>query len=76
MRLLERANLAREPQLYNSQAASGRYRDLDLGCPGVVIVHRAGAKGLGFDTVVVADARNPTPPPIRRRRPFAWPTTS
>ncbi|KIQ64678.1 hypothetical protein TR51_10735 [Kitasatospora griseola] len=56
MCLLERANLAREPQLYSSQASFGRYRDLDLGRPGVVIVHRASAKGLDFDTVVVADA--------------------
>lgn len=56
MRRLERANLASEPQLYSSAAQSGRYRDLDLTRPGVVLVHRASAKGLDFDTVVVADA--------------------
>lgn len=35
---------------------SGQYRNLDLGRPGIVIVHRRSAKGLGFDTVVVPDA--------------------
>ncbi|MEV0093677.1 hypothetical protein [Streptomyces sp. NPDC050738] len=55
MRSLERAGLAREPQLYSSAASSGRYRDLDLTRPGVVLVHRASAKGLDFDTVVIPD---------------------
>ncbi|MFA3839559.1 hypothetical protein [Streptomyces aureus] len=55
MRCLERANLPSEPQLYSSAAPSGRYRDLDLTRPGVVLVHRASAKGLDFDTVVIAD---------------------
>jgi superfamily I DNA/RNA helicase len=55
MRRLERAGLPHEPQLYSSAASSGRYRDLDLARPGVVIVHRASAKGLDFDTVVIAD---------------------
>lgn len=55
-RRLEGAGLAHEPQLYSSAAPSGRYRDLDLARPGVVLVHRASAKGLDFDTVVVADA--------------------
>ncbi|MEV5170261.1 AAA family ATPase [Streptomyces flaveolus] len=58
MRRLERAKLAQEPQLYSSAAASGRYRDLDLARPGVVLVHRASAKGLDFDTVVIADAES------------------
>lgn len=58
MRHLERAGLAREPQLYSSAASSGRYRDLDLARPGVVLVHRASAKGLDFDTVVIADAES------------------
>ncbi|MFI9076779.1 hypothetical protein ACIGW8_09795 [Streptomyces sioyaensis] len=58
MRRLERAGLAHEPQLYSSTASSGRYRDLDLTRPGVVVVHRASAKGLDFDTVVVADAES------------------
>ncbi|MFH8973590.1 DNA helicase [Streptomyces sp. NPDC017890] len=44
-----------KPQLYTSDAKGGRYRNLDLRRPGVVIVHRASAKGLGFDTVVVPD---------------------
>ncbi|WP_241740774.1 hypothetical protein [Streptomyces sp. L2] len=57
MRRLERAGLAREPQLYSSTASAGRYRDLDLARPGVV-VHRASAKGLDFDTVVIADAES------------------
>ncbi|AZQ38094.1 hypothetical protein EJ357_35400 [Streptomyces cyaneochromogenes] len=58
MRRLERAGLAHEPQLYSSAASSGRYRDLDLARPGVVVVHRASAKGLDFDTVVIADAES------------------
>ncbi|MDG9689521.1 DNA helicase [Streptomyces sp. DH17] len=44
-----------KPQLYTSDAKGGQYRNLDLGRPGIVIVHRASAKGLGFDTVVVPD---------------------
>lgn len=55
MRRLERAGLARKPQLYSSTAPSGRYRDLDLARPGIVLVHRASAKGLDFDTVVIPD---------------------
>ncbi|MET9145250.1 hypothetical protein [Streptomyces sp. NPDC004042] len=58
MSRLERAGLAQEPQLYSSAASSGRYRDLDLARPGVVLVHRASAKGLDFDTVVIADAES------------------
>ncbi|WP_086797223.1 AAA family ATPase [Streptomyces caniscabiei] len=58
MRRLERARLAHEPQLYSSEATSGRYRDLDLARPGVVLVHRASAKGLDFDTVVIADGES------------------
>nr|WP_030624296.1 hypothetical protein [Streptomyces sp. MCL20-2] len=58
MRRLERSGLAHEPQLYSSAASSGRYRDLDLARPGVVLVHRASAKGLDFDTVVIADAES------------------
>ncbi|WP_030674089.1 DEAD/DEAH box helicase [Streptomyces cellulosae] len=58
MRRLERAGLAHEPQLYSSAASSGRYRDLDLARPGVVVVHRASAKGLDFETVVIADAES------------------
>ncbi|MGW4563029.1 hypothetical protein ACWEN3_11650 [Streptomyces sp. NPDC004561] len=45
-----------KPQLYTSQAVKGRYRTLDLARPGIVLVHRASAKGLGFDTVVIPDA--------------------
>lgn len=44
-----------KPQLYTSRAVKGRYRTLDLGRPGIVLLHRASAKGLGFDTVVVPD---------------------
>lgn len=58
MRRLERSGLAHEPQLYSSAAPSGRYRDLDLARPGVVLVHRASAKGLDFDAVVIADAES------------------
>ncbi|MFE7042708.1 hypothetical protein ACFU9X_25665 [Streptomyces atratus] len=58
MRLLERAGLAHEPQLYSSEASSGRYRDLDLARSGVVLVHRASTKGLDFDTVVIADTES------------------
>lgn len=55
---LERAGLAQEPQLYSSKAVSGRYRDLDLTRPGVVLVHRASAKGLDFDAVFIPDAES------------------
>jgi superfamily I DNA/RNA helicase len=70
MRHLERAGLAREPQMYSSAASSSRYRDLDLIRPGVVLVHRASAKGLDFDTVVIADtetdsATDPTAASLR-----------
>ncbi|MFF7216662.1 AAA family ATPase [Streptomyces sp. NPDC008238] len=70
MRHLERAGLAQEPQLYSSGASAGRYRDLDLARPGIVIVHRASAKGLDFDTVVIADtetdaATDPTAADLR-----------
>ncbi|MDL2078335.1 AAA family ATPase [Streptomyces sp. GXMU-J15] len=58
MARLERAALAQEPQLYSSAATSGRYRDLDLTRPGVVVVHRASAKGLDFDTVVIPDTES------------------
>lgn len=44
-----------KPQMYTAQATQGRYRSLDLGRPGLVLVHRASAKGLGFDIVVVPD---------------------
>ncbi|MCM2387314.1 DNA helicase [Streptomyces albipurpureus] len=44
-----------KPQMYTAQATGGRYRSLDLTRPGLVIVHRASAKGLGFDTVIVPD---------------------
>lgn len=63
MRRLERAGLAQEPQLYSSAASSGRYRDLDLARPGVVLVHRASAKGLDFDTVVIADTESDSADP-------------
>ncbi|WP_198358104.1 DNA helicase [Streptomyces fildesensis] len=43
------------PQMYTAQATQGRYLSLDLGRPGIVLVHRASAKGLGFDIVVVPD---------------------
>ncbi|SCE17464.1 UvrD-like helicase C-terminal domain-containing protein [Streptomyces sp. DvalAA-14] len=70
MRHLERAGLAHEPQLYSSAASFGRYRDLDLARPGVVLVHRASAKGLDFDTVVIPDtetdaATDPTEASLR-----------
>ncbi|MFJ6071681.1 DNA helicase [Streptomyces sp. NPDC093065] len=49
-----------KPQLYTSEAKGGQYRNLDLGRPGIVIVHRASAKGLGFDTVVIPDTHTDT----------------
>ncbi|WP_372344185.1 DNA helicase [Streptomyces sp. KL116D] len=52
---LERRAPHLKPQLYTSQATQGRYRTIDLARPGIVILHRASAKGLGFDTVVVPD---------------------
>lgn len=67
---LERAGLAHVPQLYSSAATAGRYRDLDLTRPGVVLVHRASAKGLDFDSVFIADtetdaATDPTAASLR-----------
>ncbi|MGX4688693.1 DNA helicase [Streptomyces sp. JNUCC 63] len=52
---LERRAPRLKVQLYTSEAKGGQYRNLDLSRPGVVIVHRASAKGLGFDTVVIPD---------------------
>ncbi|WP_432174080.1 DNA helicase [Streptomyces sp. Tue6028] len=52
---LERRAPRLKPQTYTSQAVQGRYRTLDLSRPGIVLVHRASAKGLGFDTVVIPD---------------------
>ncbi|MEE1831988.1 DNA helicase [Streptomyces sp. SP17KL33] len=59
-----------KPQLYTSDARGGRYRTLDLGRPGIVLVHRRSAKGLGFDTVVIPDthadaATDPTSAALR-----------
>ncbi|MET8330535.1 DNA helicase [Streptomyces sp. NPDC005181] len=53
---LERRAPRLKPQMYTAEATSGRYRNLDLSRPGIVLVHRASAKGHGFDTVVVPDA--------------------
>jgi hypothetical protein len=53
---LERKAPHLKPQMYTAQAAQGRYRTLDLSRPGLFLVHRASAKGLSFDTVVVPDA--------------------
>ncbi|MFF3323660.1 DNA helicase [Streptomyces sp. NPDC002889] len=52
---LEKRSRRLKPQMYTSKATGGRYRTLDLNRPGIVIVNRASAKGLGFDTVVVPD---------------------
>lgn len=54
---LERRAPRLKPQVYTSRARAGqgRYRTLDLDRPGIVLVHRASAKGLGFDTVVIPD---------------------
>ncbi|MGR6973909.1 DNA helicase [Streptomyces cynarae] len=52
---LQRRTPRLTPQLYTSRATQGRYRNLDLGRPGVVLVHRASAKGLGFDKVIIPD---------------------
>ncbi|MEU5146766.1 DNA helicase [Streptomyces yangpuensis] len=54
---LERRAPQLRPQMYTAQATAGRYRTLDLSRPGIVIVHRASAKGLQFDTVVVPDTQ-------------------
>lgn len=67
---LERKAPRLKPQLYTSQATGGRYRALDLSRPGIVIVNRASAKGLGFDTVVIPDthtdaATDPTSAALR-----------
>ncbi|WP_258564012.1 DNA helicase [Streptomyces himalayensis] len=67
---LERRAPRLKPQMYTAKATQGRYRNLDLSRPGVVLVHRASAKGLGFDTVVVPDthtdaAADPTSAALR-----------
>ncbi|MFF9569049.1 DNA helicase [Streptomyces sp. NPDC014685] len=67
---LSRRSPGLKPQMYTSQATGGRYRNLDLGRPGIVIVNRASAKGLGFDHVVVPDthvdaAADPTAAALR-----------
>ncbi|MFD6903694.1 DNA helicase [Streptomyces sp. NPDC060077] len=59
-----------KPQLYTSDSRGSLYRNLDLDRPGIVIVHRASAKGLGFDTVVIPDthqdaATDPTSAALR-----------
>ena len=59
-----------KPQLYTSQARKGLYHNLDLARPGIVLVHRRSAKGLGFDTVVIPDthtdaAADPTSAALR-----------
>ncbi|MEV4231704.1 hypothetical protein AB0J81_32415 [Streptomyces bobili] len=57
LRSLERRALRLKPQTctYRARAPKGRYRTLDLDRPGIVLVHRASARGLGFDTVVIPD---------------------
>ncbi|MGW3506577.1 DNA helicase [Streptomyces sp. NPDC000994] len=67
---LERRAPRLKVQLYTSEAKGGQYRNIDLGRPGVVIVHRASAKGLGFDTVVIPDthtdvSKDPTSAALR-----------
>ncbi|MFZ4132488.1 MULTISPECIES: AAA family ATPase [unclassified Streptomyces] len=47
-----------KPQLYTSESKGNLYRNLDLARPGIVIVHRASAKGLSFDTVVIPDTHH------------------
>ena len=47
-----------KPQLYTSESKGALYRNLDLGRPGIVIVHRRSAKGLSFDTVVIPDTHH------------------
>ncbi|MCT7351033.1 DNA helicase [Streptomyces sp. 15-116A] len=59
-----------KPQLYTSESRGSLYRNLDLGRGGIVIVNRASAKGLGFDTVVIPDthedaAMDPTSAALR-----------
>ncbi|MBV6695902.1 DNA helicase [Kitasatospora aureofaciens] len=67
---LERKAPRLQPQLYTSQATHGRYRTIDFTRPGIVIVNRASAKGLEFDTVVIPDthadgAADPTSATLR-----------
>ncbi|MFE3591539.1 AAA family ATPase [Streptomyces niveus] len=52
---LERRLPAGRVTAYVGKAAAGRYRSLDLVRPGVTLLTRASAKGLGFDTVFVPD---------------------
>ncbi|MEU0016751.1 hypothetical protein ACWEWL_12810 [Streptomyces rochei] len=69
---LERRAPRLRPQMYTSwaRAAQSRYRTLDLDRPGIELVHRASAKGLSFDTVVIPDthtdvAADPTSAALR-----------
>ncbi|MFF6803872.1 DNA helicase [Streptomyces sp. NPDC012616] len=66
---LERRAPRLKAQLYTSRARAtqGLCRWLDLGRPGIVLVHRASVKGQGFDTVVIPDTHIRTPlsiPPL------------
>ncbi|MEU7093331.1 DNA helicase [Kitasatospora aureofaciens] len=67
---LERRAPHLRPKLYTSQATHGRYRTIDLALSGIVILNRASAKGLDFNTVVVPDthidgAADPTSATLR-----------
>ncbi|MGW3229174.1 DNA helicase [Kitasatospora sp. NPDC001095] len=69
---LERRAPRLRPQLYTSQATHGRYRTIDMTRPGIVILNRASAKGLDFNTVVIPDthtdgAADPTSATLRMK---------
>ncbi|MFE6066939.1 DNA helicase [Streptomyces sp. NPDC056525] len=55
MTQLDRVAPRVKTQMYTAEAEHGRYRNLALARPGIVLVNRASAKGLGFDVVVVPD---------------------
>lgn len=54
-------------------APSGRYRD--LACLGVLLVHRAGAMGFGFGTVVISDTETEAAADSTAAAPV-WPAAS
>ncbi|WP_047867714.1 ATP-binding domain-containing protein [Nocardiopsis sp. RV163] len=60
LRLLEALERSKVPVQAYTGGGRGRYRDIDVGRPGVHLVTRASMKGLEFDTVIVPDCHHDT----------------
>lgn len=63
MRLLEAFERAGVPTQAYVGSGQGRYRDIDVGRPGVHLVTRASVKGLEFDSLFVPDCHRDTADP-------------